>query len=150
MSTGKKIGIIVAGLTVVGIGAGVALANGGGKRGGRFQDPAKIAQFDKNKDGKLDQTERAAMHQAMRAEHEKMRAEKLAKYDKNKDGKLDDAERTVMRDDHIKQRFGEIDANKDGSISFDEFKAHAPKGPRGAGMRNGFRGGFRGGFKGTR
>jgi hypothetical protein len=87
-----------------------------------------LQKFDKNGDGKLDDTERADMKAAFaakRAEHDK---EKLAKYDTNKDGKLDDAERQVMRDARLAERFKAMDSNGDGKLTLDEFKAGAQKG----------------------
>ncbi len=139
----KRIGFFAIAIATVGIG-GVALAHGGGKGPGGFGKGGRggerradmIAEFDKNKDGKLDDAEKTAMHATMKARFEAMRAADLAKYDKNKDGKLDDAEHAVKREDHLKARFGEIDANHDGTISYDEFKAAKPgkdheRGPRG-------------------
>lgn len=64
----------------------------------------------------------AEMLQSKRAvHHQKM----LAKYDTNKDGKLDRNERIAMRDDKLSRRFAKLDANHDGAITLDEFKARA-------------------------
>jgi hypothetical protein len=54
----------------------------------------------------------------------------VEKFDANKDGKLDDAEkaklveaRKAMREERIAERFAEMDANKDGSVTLEEMKA---------------------------
>ncbi len=52
-----------------------------------------LARFDKNGDGKLDDTEKAAAKTAMK-EHRKAR---LAKFDKNGDGKLDGDEKAAAK-----------------------------------------------------
>ena len=97
--------------------AGVSLA---GEEGGK-RDPEMVLKFDANKDGKLDDTERAAM----RAELQKMRAERIAKYDTNKDGKLDETERKAVREQVAAERFKALDTNGNGSLSLEEFKAGA-------------------------
>ena len=62
-----------------------------------------IKKYDKNGDGQLDETEKAAL----RADNQKKREEeRLKKYDKNGDGKLDEAEKEAMKED-LKKRFGE-------------------------------------------
>lgn len=104
----KRIGFFAIAIATVGIG-GVALAHGGGKGPGGFGKGGRGGE---------------------------RRADMIAEFDKNKDGKLDDAEHAVKREDHLKARFGEIDANHDGTISYDEFKAAKPgkdheRGPRG-------------------
>ena len=63
------------------------------------------------------------MDPAKRAEHEARKAEMLKKYDANGDGKLDDAERAKKHADMAAQRFAELDTNKDGVLSKDEFAA---------------------------
>jgi hypothetical protein len=94
-------------------------------QGDRPTDKDMIQKFDTNGDGTLDDAERAqkkAAFQARRAEHHK---QALAKYDANRDGTLDDAERAAMHDDRLAQRFQAMDANRDGQLSLDEFKASA-------------------------
>lgn len=49
------------------------------------------------------------------------RAAMLEKYDANKDGALDDAERAVMKKERMAARFAELDTNRDGVLSVDEF-----------------------------
>ena len=50
----------------------------------------RLAEFDRDRDGKLDHGERAAMRATMRAK-------RLAEFDRDRDGKLDHGERAAMR-----------------------------------------------------
>ncbi|MBV8760988.1 MAG: EF-hand domain-containing protein [Deltaproteobacteria bacterium] len=86
-----------------------------------------LQKYDTNKDGKLDDTEKAAMKADFKAKHAQREAEMLAKFDTNKDGKLDDAEKAAMRDARATEEFQKLDTNKDGQISLDEFKAGRAK-----------------------
>lgn len=81
-----------------------------------------LEQFDANKDGQLDDSERAAAKQA----HE---AKLLEKYDTNGDGQLDEAERSAMPErpkgkgrhaKHHKKMLEKFDANKDGQLDEQE------------------------------
>jgi 5-hydroxyisourate hydrolase-like protein (transthyretin family) len=99
---------------------GVAVA--GGFHGGAARADI-LSKYDTNKDGKLDDSEKAVMKADFQAKHEQKKAEMLAKFDTNKDGKLDDSEKAVMRDARATEAFSKLDANKDGQISLDEFKA---------------------------
>ena len=73
-----------------------------GKEGrGRKVPEAVLKKYDKNGDGKLDDSERATM-----------REEQLKKYDKNGDGKLDESERAAMREDMKKQAKEHKDGDK--------------------------------------
>ena len=119
MRVTKKMGALAAlALTVAG-GAVTAFAHEGGGR-------ARILErFDTNKDGKLDDAEKAAMKDQFRQMREKRHAAMLAKFDTNKDGKLDDGERKVMIDTIKAERFKKLDTNGDGVISQDEFNAGA-------------------------
>jgi 5-hydroxyisourate hydrolase-like protein (transthyretin family) len=93
-------------------------------------EPARkemIQKFDTNKDGKLDDAERAQMKATFEARRAERHKEALARYDTNKDGKLDDAERAVMRDAKLAERFQAMDKNGDGKLTLDEFKAGAAK-----------------------
>jgi hypothetical protein len=96
--------------------------------GGGHNKAELLQKFDKNGDGKLDDAERAEMKSARAAKRAERHTEMLAKFDANKDGKLDDAERTAMRDAKLTERFKAMDANADGKLTLDEFKAGAPKG----------------------
>ena len=97
--------------------------------GGHSADHEAMKQkFDQNADGQLDDAERAQMKAAFEARRAERRAAMLAKFDRNHDGTLDDAERAAMRDAKLAERFARLDANGDGKISLDEFKAGAAKG----------------------
>ena len=121
--TKKKLGLAAILVTLVTGGViGVASADGGGAdRDARRAE--MIKKFDTNGDGKIDDNEKQAMRDAMKAKHEQRQQEMLAKYDANKDGKLDDGERQVMRDDLAAQRFAKLDTDGNGSLSLAEFKA---------------------------
>jgi EF hand domain-containing protein len=84
-----------------------------------------IQKFDKNGDGVLDDAERADMKAAFAAKRAAHRQAMLDKYDTDKDGKLEPAERATMRNDLLTTRFQKMDANGDGVVSLDEFKAGA-------------------------
>lgn len=62
--------------------------------------PSVLRKYDRNKDGVLDEKERAKWEADKAAEREKYRAERaemLGKYDLNKDGKLSEDERAVAK-----------------------------------------------------
>jgi len=116
----KKMGALAAlALTVTG-GAVAALAQEGG--GGKAR---LLEKFDTNHDGKLDDAEKAAMREQMKAIREKHREAMLARFDVNKDGTLDPGERKAMLDTLATERFKKLDSNGDGVISLDEFRAAA-------------------------
>ena len=72
--------------------AGAAFAADGEKKGAKPETPRDevIKKYDKNKDGKLDQSER----EEWRKDRE---ADNVKKHDKNGDGKLDQSEREAAR-----------------------------------------------------
>ncbi|MGE0548302.1 MAG: EF-hand domain-containing protein [Kofleriaceae bacterium] len=104
--------VLIATALLVGGTAGMALANGGHKQ-----------RFDANQDGALDAGERAKMKEAFKAKHAARKQQMLDTYDANRDGSLDGAERTAMQDDRAAKRFAKLDANGDGRVTFEEFKA---------------------------
>ena len=75
-----------------------------------------LKKFDKNGDGKLDDSEKAVMKQAKQARH----AEMLAKYDTNKDGKLDESEKEAMKKAHHEKMLKKYDKDRDGVLSEEE------------------------------
>lgn len=141
MLTKLKIALALSGSLLAGV-AGIASAHGPEKG-------ALLQKYDTNKDGKLDDQEKATMRADFQAKRAERKAAMLAKYDLNKDGKLDDSERAVMRDDRTVEAFKKMDLDGNGSISLDELKAartkmashHARHGHRG--MRKGLQGGKR-------
>lgn len=97
---------------------------GDGPRGPMFQQ--LLDKYDTNKDGKLDDKERAAI-----------RADHFKKLDKDGDGKISRAEfpaameaaREQEKQEHMLAMFDQMDTNKDGVVTQAEFDAFKP--PRG-------------------
>lgn len=84
----------------------------GKKHDGKIREEM-IKKYDKDGDGKLNETERAEMKAAMKAEFEKRM---LEKFDADKDGKLNDAEKAEMKkwmDEHKGQHKGLHKGEKD-------------------------------------
>jgi len=118
MLTKVKVAIALCGsLLVGGVGLAAAQGFGGGGKGKLIQ------KYDQNRDGTLDDQEKAALRADMKAKHEARKAEMLAKYDTNKDGKLDAQEREVMKSERAELMFKKLDQDGNGQISLDEFKA---------------------------
>ncbi len=99
-----------------------------GKRGHQRGDVRQkiLATFDTDKDGKLNEAERAAAKAACKARFE----EKKNEFDSDGDGKLNDAERDAARAaisarllEKHPELFAKIDSDHDGVISRDEGKA---------------------------
>lgn len=85
--------------------------------GDKERKPSKeaLAKYDTNKDGMLDDAEKAAMKAAAVAKGKATKEANLAKYDANKDGKLDEAEKAAMKagqDAAMDARKAERDAKK--------------------------------------
>lgn len=78
-----------------------------------------LAKYDKNKDGKLDESEREALRKDKQAEQKEV----LKKYDKDNDGKLDAKERAAWREE-IKKQHAPLTETPPGAP---EKKADAPK-----------------------
>ncbi|MFN0069688.1 MAG: EF-hand domain-containing protein [Limisphaerales bacterium] len=102
---------------------------------------AMLERFDANKDGRLDETERAAAREAMKEQAAERRQEALAKFDKDGDGKLSDDEKAAAKE-AMKERAGErrqellakFDKDGDGKMSDDE-KAAAREAMKERGQR---------------
>ncbi len=104
-------------------------AAGPGRRPGQFP-----RQYDTNGDGRIDETERAAMTEAARKRAEQRRqAMELRRFDADKDGKLSDVERAAADkaradqqaqvDKRRQEMLATYDTDKDGQISRDERRA---------------------------
>ena len=127
----KKLKLLIAS-TALAVGGLSGFAFAKGHMGPRKE---MIEKFDINKDGKLDDAEKAKLREAKHAMFAQKKAEKLAKFDANKDGALDSAERTAMHDERVAKRFAMLDANKDGAITLDEMKAAKHRGGHHRGHR---------------
>lgn len=138
----KKLKLALVTSTLV-LGGLAGFAGAKGFHGGPDRAAMK-EKFDTNKDGKLDDAEKAKLREAFGAMRAQRKAEVLAKFDANRNGTLDDAERTAMRDTRIAERFAKLDANADGKITLDEFKAGQRMGRHGRGHGPGMRGMHRG------
>jgi hypothetical protein len=118
------------------LGAGVAAAHPPGA-GGRGDDASraehkarKMERFDTNKDGTLDDAEKAAMRQAWEQHRAERKARRLARFDTNRDGQLDATEQAAAdkaRAEHRAQRvdglMNALDRNRDNRITTDELPA---------------------------
>lgn len=97
-----------------------------GKRGQRGEGMRKrMAKFDTNGDGQLDDAERSAAKEQFMQKHK----DKWARFDTNGDGQLDDSERSVAKAELIKC----FDTDGDGKLSRQE--RQAIRGKRGGGKR---------------
>lgn len=123
MLTKLKLALMIAAPLTAGA-ASYALADGGVVGNGRA---GALQKFDKNGDGTLDDAERADLKAAWKEKRAERHQAMLAQFDANRDGTLDPVERAAMRDAMLTQRFQAMDANGDGALSIDEFKAAAAK-----------------------
>lgn len=87
--------------------------------GAKERKPSKetLAKYDANKDGSLDESEKAAAKAGAAAKAKETRAANLARYDANKDGKLDDTEKAARKADEEAAkaaRKAEKEAKKEG------------------------------------
>jgi Ca2+-binding EF-hand superfamily protein len=131
MKTKMKLAIVLGGALITGVAAAQGIGSGSAQPHDR---KAMFEKFDTNKDGKLDDQEKAALHTAMQAKHDERKAQMLAKYDTNKDGKLDDTERTAARNEKLAETFKTLDTDGNGQLSLSEFQA----GKHGRGGHGGF------------
>jgi Ca2+-binding EF-hand superfamily protein len=95
------------------------------RRGQRQVPEAMLKEFDKDGDGKLNDDERTAMREAMRARFEEARKKEIAEFDKDKDGKLNEEERKAAneaREAKRKALVEKYDADKDGKLSREEIQ----------------------------
>ncbi len=89
--------------------APAAAATGGKKNRGTAGEAMRervVAQFDANKDGKLDDTERAAARKAFGDKSGKVRDELLLRFDENGNGRIDPDERAAAAAAVKKRRSG--------------------------------------------
>lgn len=116
--------------------------------------PAILEKFDTDKDGKLSEDERKAMHEAKEAKMAEHRKEMVTKYDADGDGKLNDEEREKAKAEHHALMIKKFDTDGDGKLSEEERAKmparpmnrvgpdgkHGPDGKRGPGGPEGKRG----------
>ena len=91
-------------------------------RRGKAQRHERMAKFDTNGDGQLDDSERQLMREQMKARHK----ERFAQFDTNGDGQLDEAERQALREKmggKHRERFAQFDTNGDGRLDDGERQA---------------------------
>ncbi len=118
--------------------SGAAYAEKGkGERKPHPVPPEILEKFDADKDGKLNDEERAAAKAARGEREGKMKKEMLEKFDADKDGTLSDAEKETMRAEMKKKMLEKFDKDGDGKLSEEEKSEmrksmpHPPGGPRG-------------------
>jgi Ca2+-binding EF-hand superfamily protein len=93
------------------------------KKGEEQKRKKALDRFDKNKDGQLDEMEKAEMKQAMQgkaAEFTKKHPEAIKKFDTDGDGKLNEGEFKAAREGHRQEMLKKFDANKDGKLDSTE------------------------------
>ena len=90
----------------------------------QWRQRRRLRRFDRNRDGKLDQTEQAAADADERRWRERMQRWELRRYDRNKDGKLDEAEQSARdagrrrwQDRRRRRSLERFDKNKDGKLN---------------------------------
>ncbi|RMD74828.1 MAG: hypothetical protein D6820_15950 [Lentisphaerae bacterium] len=78
--------------------------------GGGMDWQKMLEKYDTNKNGRIDREERDAIRQDI-----------LNKYDKNGDGELDEEERKLQYRDRLSEEFAELDLDKDGKVTLQEY-----------------------------
>src|SRR5687767_5561865 len=93
----KKLLILTLGVALLGL----VSANAQEKKEGKRSIPPEILEkYDKNKDGKLDDSEKEAAKKG----REERQKEMLKKFDKDGDGKLSDSEKEAAKEEFKKNR----------------------------------------------
>jgi len=111
--------VLAASVVLIGGAAGFAVA----RNGGQHDHKAMKEKFDANGDGVLDDAERAKLKESFQARRGERKAAMVARFDTDKDGALDKDERAAMKQAQTAEQFKQLDANADGVLSLDEFKA---------------------------
>ena len=92
---------------VLGLGTSLRADDSDGKRPSREEMKKQfMAKYDKNKDGKICDEEKKAIHAEWAKRAEQRKKEFMAKYDKNKDGKICDEEKKAIRAEWAKHAHG--------------------------------------------
>lgn len=86
-----------------------------------------LAAHDANRDGRLSDTEFAAMKAAGKQQRQNRRAQVMQRYDGNRTGKLEDAEKARRQADNQARLLPEFDTNRNGIIDPAERKVIANK-----------------------
>jgi Ca2+-binding EF-hand superfamily protein len=103
------------------------------RQGQELRRQRELQRWDKNRDGALDEQERAEMEneqRALRQTAQRLQREWLRRWDADGDGKLSDSERQAMTDSlrqQAQRRLKEMDADGDGTVSPKEFQAYTLK-----------------------
>lgn len=114
----KKLTKSLVAVVAVGVLGGGSVAFAGGGMKGDGHRARMMEKFDTNKDGQLDESEKAAMM----AKKQQRKQEMLARFDANKDGQLDETERKNAHAQKSAEIFKKLDADGNGQLSLTEFQ----------------------------